>query len=635
VSRRRRIALVATMVAPSALMLALAAAVTARYRIPPPERLGPEARAAAMAPLRAALDGEQPVRPEHPELERGLQDRGPVVVTVWDRGRLAARVAGRGDRLADAIVKAAEELAGSRFAGRPEKVRRAARLQIDVVTGRGALLGDVPGLRYLVLQPGVDGLAAEAGGQEYLLLPSDLVRHRLLNTERPLPFLPDFFLGFDRIGAERHLASEAGLPLDSWQVLDRRHLRVRTDSFVEAPNGERDRPPLELTRGVPPPPELTAEELRRSAIAGGQYLVRHLAANGRYIYERHLGTGRGTDPTRPRPYSLPRHAGTTYFLAELYRLTGEEFLREPIERAFRHFAELVEDGGCTGRTADGAEFACVRQAEDRFAGLGSTALAVVALVEYRRATDDGRYDALARSMAEWILLMQRPDGSFRHRYDVAARLPDEDAYLLYFSGEAALALARMHEVYGDERYRDATERALDDLVGWYDFFGGGFFYGEEHWTCIAAEAAWPALKHDRYRSFCDGYGEFLRRHQIQPGDFDELADQVGNYGVSPFIIPNNTPVGSRSEALISAYLLGSYHGRPSEPLRRQILRSMAFALGQEVTADSAFWVPSAATALGAMPASPVDPTVRIDYVQHVGSAMIRALPLLEPAGAGR
>src|SRR5690606_7460370 len=100
----------------------------------------------------------------------------------------------------------------------------------------------------------------------------------------------------------------------------------------------------------------------------------------------------------------------------------------------------------------------------------------------------GRFDDLTRTLAEWILYMQRPDGSFRHRYDVAAAQPDESAHLLYYSGEAALALARMHAVFGDARYRDAAERALDDLIGWYDFFAGGFFYGEDHWTCIAAEA---------------------------------------------------------------------------------------------------------------------------------------------------
>jgi hypothetical protein len=77
---------------------------------------------------------------------------------------------------------------------------------------------------------------------------------------------------------------------------------------------------------------------------------------------------------------------------------------------------------------------------------------------------------------------------------------------------------------GDARYRDAAERALDHLVGWYDFFVGGFFYGEEHWTCIAAEAAYPAIQKDAYRRFCNGYGAFLGMQQIAPGEFPDQAD---------------------------------------------------------------------------------------------------------------
>ncbi len=209
---------------------------------------------------------------------------------------------------------------------------------------------------------------------------------------------------------------------------------------------------------------------------------------------------------------------------------------------------------------------------------------------------------------------------------------DEKAQLLYYSGEAALALARMHAVYGDARYLEATERALDQLIAWYDFFAGGFFYGEEHWTCIASEAAWPALRHDRYREFCDGYGEFLSRQQMQVDDFGEdQADLAGTFGVTPFLVPNNTPVGSRNEAMISTYLLGKYHGRPSEPLRQMILRSMRYALRQQVRPENGFWVRASAEGMGAFTASPIDPVVRIDYVQHIGSALMRSVPLLAPA----
>ena len=625
---RRRLALAATFVLPSAVLLVLSSWVKARYRIEAPERLGPEARAAAIAPLRAVLEGKQPARPDHPELERALDHQGPVVVNVWRLGKRVARVAGRGERIADAVVDAAGKLATA-VASLPLDVRVTTRIQVDVVAARGPILLEMPALSLFALSGGVDGIGVEtAGNEDHLLLPDELAREKLLHSKNPIAFIPDFNLGLDRKRADKLLAG--GIPKETWQTLDRRYYRFRSDSFVEAP--KRVGAPIQLTRGTPPGPPLTAVTLRDGAVAGGRYLVAHLAENGRYVYETNLYSGRSSDPRRARPYSLPRHAGTTYFLAELYRHTGEEFLREPIERAFRHFAELVEEGGCSGSTPAGARFACVHQKEDRYAGLGSTALAVVALVEYRRATGETTYDDMARAMTEWILYMQRPDGSFAHRYDVKAGVKDEESQLLYYSGEAALALARMHAVHGTPRYRDGAERALDWLVGWYDFFAGGFFYGEDHWTCIAAEAAWPALKDDRYRDFCDGYADFLRRQQFAEGDFaEEMDDLAGVYGVTPFVVPNNTPVGSRTEAMLSTYLLDRHHGRDNQPLREQILRSMRYALRQQVRPEGDFAWSAAAQPLGAVTASSIAPDVRIDYVQHVCSAMMRTAAILDPS----
>jgi hypothetical protein len=255
------------------------------------------------------------------------------------------------------------------------------------------------------------------------------------------------------------------------------------------------------------------------------------------------------------------------------------------------------------------------------AQLGSTALAVVALAEYQRATGDPRYLALATRLAAWLLYMQRPDGSFRHLYEVKTRRLDEIAELLYYSGEATLALARMHAITGEARYAAATERALDWLVDWYDFFMGGFFYGEEHWTCIAAEAIWPAVPNARYMEFCHGYGAFLRAQQAETGPSDE-NDFAGAYGVTPFIAPYNTPAGSRTEAMISAYLLGKHHGAPDAQIAGQIRAALQYALGQQIRPDSDFDVVGQGD--GAVPGSPIDRNVRIDYVQHVCSAMIRA-----------
>ncbi len=58
-------------------------------------------------------------------------------------------------------------------------------------------------------------------------------------------------------------------------------------------------------------------------------------------------------------------------------------------------------------------------------------------------------------------------------------------------------------------------------MGWYDFFIGGFLYGEEHWTCIAAEALVPYKQKASYRDFCDGLARFWGQSQAHPGDYPD------------------------------------------------------------------------------------------------------------------
>jgi hypothetical protein len=629
---RRRVALAAVWVLPSVLLLSLTYCVYDHFRIEVPAPVTSDERAEIMAVLRTALESGETGRPANAGLDRRLPDDGPAVVQVWVDGQLRGRVDAHAPTYAEAIAEATRLLVAHPVLARLDPdARRRARIKVDLVVGRGPMYRGSEVLTAVALNPGLEGLGVTLdGAQQYLLLPDDLVLSRLLLAARPIDFIPDFTVGLSFDHADMTLARQAQLAPGAYGLADKRYWRFRTDAFVERPLEARGQgAPLPLVRGLPPAPELTAETLRQAALQGGRYLVAHLASNGRYIYERDLSTGHGTDPFRPGPYSIPRHAGTTYFLAELYRYTGEEWLREPIERAFMHLDELIRAGGCAGKLPDGADFACVVDKGQRVASLGSSALTVVALAEYQRATGDDRYEDMARRLTEWMLFMQRPDGSFAHLYNIPKATKDEDSQLLYYSGEAALALARMHEVTGEARYAEAAERGLDDLIGWYDFFAAGFFYGEDHWTCIAAEAIWPASRKPRYREFCDGYGRFLRDQQPEPGDHPDQAGWVGSYGFTPFIVPANTPAGSRTEAMISAYLLGTYHGQGDPDIREQILAAMAYTLGQQIGSDAAWNVHPAAQGLGAIPGSPIDRKVRIDYVQHVCSAMIRSIELIE------
>ncbi|MBV8760216.1 MAG: hypothetical protein JO257_23185 [Deltaproteobacteria bacterium] len=596
------------------MFVAITGVVYSAYRIAPPDRLGEPARMEVLASLRAAMQGQEAPAPTI----------GPVAVTVWLNGRSLARVDGDDVAAAGAQLRANTLLRAQDLAH--------ARIQVDVIHGHAPLGKNhplvaafaLPGVSdALAVNPGIDGIAAQVGDKTIRLLPHELVSAKLLASNQPSDVVPDFAMGADLSKIRMLVALRAGKhePVPVGDLY-----RFRTDTFVESPDHGFALP---LYRGVPPAPALTGAALRAAALDGGRYLVAHQAANGRYLYEHDLVSGQKTDP-RSVNYSMPRHAGTTYFLAELYRITKEDWLREPIERAFQHLADLLAAGHCGGTLPDGTPFDCVLDRNESVSQLGSTALAVVALVEYERATGDPRYRPLATKLAAFILYMQRPDGSFRHLYNPKTRQPDDKAELLYYSGEAALALARMYAVTGDARYAQAAERGLDWLVDWYDFFLGGFFYGEEHWTCIAAEAIWPAVKNPKYQEFCDGYGEFLRAQQPQPGDFPDEDDLAGAYNFTPFVPPYNTPAGSRTEAMISAYLLGKHHGDPDPAIAAQIRAALQYALGQQIRPDDDF--DAAGSADGGMPGSPIDRSVRIDYVQHVCSAMIRASEWIDQQG---
>ncbi len=618
---RRKLAVLLVWTVPSVLFLAIAASVYVGFRIAPPDRLDEAERTHALATLRAALNGT-------PLVASGIEQAstGPVVVNVWSNGKAIVRVQATGPTIGAAIDDAATQLRAAPAVTRLEAtLRQAARIQVDVTVGRAPLghghwLFDRLTLPYLndllPLNPGIDGIGVDVEGKPSLLLPHELVAAKVLASKRPSQAMADFAIGLNIQRIRTLLAKIAG---DQRAGERERWYRFRTDTFVERPPATRTQPPLALTRGTPPAPKLDAAALRSAALSGGRYLVAHLQQNGRYIYEHDLASGAQTSP-KSTSYSMPRHAGTTYFLAELYRITKEEWLREPIERAFAHLAELMANGKCATTLPDGTVFDCVMDRHEKQAHLGSTALTVVALAEYQRATGSATYLPTATKLANFLRWMQRPDGSFRHLYDPVKQRADDATQMLYYSGEAALALARMHVITGDPRYADAARRALEWLVDWYDFFLGGFFYGEDHWTCIAAEAAYPAVTSEKLVDFCHGYGTFLRDQQGEATGGDE-DDYAGAYLVTPFVAPMNTPAGSRSEAMISAYLLGKHHGRPDPDVREQVRAALAYVLGQVVTPDTDFWV--VGQGIGGMPGSPVDRTVRIDYVQHVGSAFIR------------
>jgi hypothetical protein len=605
-------------------------AVREVVRIRPLPDLSVAERAEVMACLRAGLDR----RPSTLRLHELARPSAGLVATVYLEGRIAVRVESRRSQLEEAVEEVSRLLAAAQLS---DEVRGRARIKVDRIIGRAPLRTFFEPLFAFGIVPGIDGVELEFDGQRTLMLPDDLLAADLFSGYRPVGGLLDFEIGVDTRALLDRLAKEVGATRETWAGKTHRLYRLRTEGFIEP--ARRPGAPLPIFRGHSPGTMPTRARLLEAARRGGDYLLRHLGADGRFEYE--YDTLHDTN-IESDGYSLPRHAGASYFLAQLFGQTKDAEIRAGLERALS-FLERQKPAGCVSD-----DRRCIGDPEAQVVDLGSSGLGLVAVAEYERVTGDHRWAPLARALARFIIGMQKESGDFCHLYFPSEKRRDEQTKLLYYSGEAALGLAKLLTVSGESHNEwdgalvsalaSALDRALNYLTGAaYGHLAGQFYFGEDHWTCMAVEAGWdflPPAHRERYARFCDQFAAFLRRGQYTADEemVGQWPDLRGAYGLSPLLAPHPTPVGSRSETTISIYALDLRRGfAPESPAveatRRQIAEGMRFLLEHQIDEDDAYLMPNPQAAMGGLLMSDVKRFIRIDFIQHACSAMLRAASL--------
>jgi hypothetical protein len=518
-----------------------------------------------------------------------------VIGSVWSAGQLVARVvlAHAGDR--DARVDAA-------LAAHPDGT-----LVYESIVAEGPVVTRPEAALAMSFLPGRDGISATVGDRTVYVTPDELLSKQAYDKGVNLPGV-QLAIGLDTAVALALLSERLGMT--ARDVLDRaRLLRFRV---------------IRTTPGLPPPRIITPEtmtdaDVRAAAIAAGRYLARGVDAQGRLRYLVDAPTNRTLSG-----YDWPRHAGATYFLAQIAALSGDAEVSRATLRAAGYLRDraLVQCGKtrCIG---DGARV-----------DVGSAALTLMAFVEVVRAKLDAGYALIVPELTAFLRAQQRSDGEFMHEYDRDSSRPI-DVQLLFYSGEAALALSRAHSLLGDARDLDAAARALAHLAGpAWSFFGSRYYWGEEHWTCQAMADLWERVPDRRALAFCMGWEAFSRKLQYGPGD--TLFDADGAYGLGPLVTPRLTPAGSRTEAAIATLEAAWRAGMPVAELGvldRQIRRSLALLMRHQLRPGPQHLFKDPAAVEGAVPGTEVDWQLRIDYAQHAGSAMVRWLALSPQARA--
>ncbi len=497
----------------------------------------------------------------------------------------------------------------------------------------------IPLLHTLQLAALHDGVAVRYEGKLAIMTPTQMQLEGRYESAL-FPYMPYVGGGTDLVEIASALAEELGLARPEPEPETQPESEAQPESESQAPpppprlsrlldQGASVRivrfatysapPSLHASRHAPPP-AITPASLRQAAGESADFLLRHQRFDGLYAYEVSAQSGARS----VIGYNPARHAGVTYFLAQAGRQLGLPRATAGAHRGLDFAQRWIRECGSP-------ESLCLVAGDEL--QFGATALLAVALYELRSTRDTPQLRTLHRGLLNFLVAQQRPDGEMQHGFDLERGEPI-DIQLMYYSGEAALALVRGAAMEGDALYQDSARRLVRHLgLMPRDFVGHAYLMGEDHWTCIAYGELRQLLEEEipATGEYCLDWAAYSRGLQFE-GE-QTLWDAHGSYGFLPLLRPRLTAAGSRTEAFAAIAL--APENREDEALRAQVERGAQalirhqFHLEGAQTRSAGHLMHDAEELVGGIPGAPGELMVRNDFVQHAGSAYLRALTYLE------
>lgn len=361
---------------------------------------------------------------------------------------------------------------------------------------------------------------------------------------------------------------------------------------------------------IPPEvcPEVGADEVQAAAVGGGDWLVRGLGDDDRFVYEYN----KATDLASPA-YNTVRHAGVVNSLFQLVDAGETRFL----DAADRGLAYMLD------RMIDHEDWSAFVVEGERVS-LGANGFVVTALAHRRLATGDVLHDDTMRAVGRFILAQQEPDGAILSAWDPATGAPTPGRYGPFATGEAAWALAMLHGAFPDEGWGEAAQRTLRYLADGRVEKEGYTVNLPDHWAAYAlAEFSPDELDADlvAYAARLAGYfGWRLRFESQRTGEGVNLL--VRWYPGPP------SGVGTAGEGLAALYRLGQADPRLAAhmPGMRDHLECFAGMMVEaQIEAEEAGELPSPTLAEGAWF---YRDTTRMDDQQHVLSGLLQVAAMM-------
>jgi len=460
----------------------------------------------------------------------------------------------------------------------------------------------------------VAGLMLETDRAFGWLLPADLKRHNIATKGEMLNVA----------------ARLSGLPELAWRNPNCNVLRLKTISFINKTPGADDY--LDIVRTHPAVGEITPQKLMQACFYGAKYLSRNQQANGRFLYQYLAAMDRKVEA----PYSIVRHCGVTWSLFQLYGVTGIDEFKKAGEKAVGHFFKnLYID-------IRRPEMAYIAKSvgQPRKVYLGGSALGAVALLERkRRLAGDERHDTLIRSLLDFIVFMQTPVGRFNCIYDVDLdkryNSPELGASILYYPGEATLALVMGGKVLGEPKYLVAARKSIDYLTKSRDLTldpETDTIPPHDHWLCLSIHEISSVAPVESDAEYAYRVVLSMEKAHYTEGNSPAPDFTGGKRSDGP---PSACGTATDIEAYASTWFVLDYWSRRKPEWKQKrdncfkwAVRSAKFLLAHQLLPENSYYIPNPDRAMGGITGNPTTTMIRSDYIQHSISACIRLTEIL-------
>ncbi|MEE9190080.1 MAG: hypothetical protein V3U16_04855 [Candidatus Neomarinimicrobiota bacterium] len=366
--------------------------------------------------------------------------------------------------------------------------------------------------------------------------------------------------------------------------------------------------------------DLNIEESIHSA---ANYLIRLCDNEGRFTYRINTSP----DVKVSRRYNMLRHAGTLYALAAFALEYNNVRARETVLSGSRFLKQQLDDLSSDGQLLAVLSNPAINGGKDRLqAKLGGTGLGLVALCYAEKLHPRTTSIDTLRKMGNFIVTMQKEDGSFFSKYFPNGTGRDDSWTSLYYPGEAILGLLLLYELDQDPLWLEAAQNGLLFLA---DLRSKKTKVEADHWALIATDKLFrinPTL--------ADHIRKKINRHAFQICfqimNTKPVYEQDHPYHGCFSRDGRTTPTATRLEGLLAVFpYLSKNETSLSVDIKNSMGNSIDFLMRSQL--QSGLYTGGIPRAISSLKEdhhsysksfNRRSTEIRIDYVQHALSALM-------------